>query len=588
MDYLILDTPTQAYTASTHATTTLYFPSHISTSAYGAMYVMIGLKVGDTVELDSPFFIIDTTNTTEIEQAIRESVTITENDPSVEYNGVTYYGVYIGFKETTISGCYSTYLRIRRESEVVDSVRVECTVEGINDFYVAELSNHGFDIPPTITRAISGSILQSDYPDFVALNKFMRYVTLNSFDILGKRGSVISALTALTSFGYDNLTLYSSYLSNKAESLNTQYTIISPLSNRLTPRLKLLHDACKKTYELQLISTPSTSSPRYEMPLRTALVAHYMKDYFLPIHTTIEHNFTSYPNPDTFQLSACVGSCDFPEASDDDVLFVDIKGLPDSCTVITPHEIVGIREYHSLYVSEYMIDSDTSGTCPEIYTGGVFEVPVCRRTGGKIIRQQDGVETSYTPHPNGNGLYIATIPITSDSADIYIKGSSTPIHITTTYSPYITLSVTQGEECDDDGYEFDATRFIYTGTSNDTEVQYSSQDLTSTQQDLTHPHRLNKISDPRHIPQTTTVYVTPMVYEHNNQLVAFVSSDPQWKIVTQCLDGLEFPTKQQQLMLCPKSPQIITPQDITITYSAPELKQDKSITLTYYACEQNQ
>ena len=183
-------------------------------------------------------------------------------------------------------------------------IRVGIDTYGENESLYVNLSNFGIELPSAIQKAIYDSNVHEDVIDNILVNRKMKELLCNYWDIIANKGSYKSLLNSVKWFEWgDALQIKEIWKHNEAGKVIYNDTDIITIYDSVQ---KSLNNNLKTSY-VSLYSSLYDEMPSYDneynpeliehiykwtisdIKLKIALLAKYFGKHFLPIHMSILH-----------------------------------------------------------------------------------------------------------------------------------------------------------------------------------------------------------------------------------------------------------------------------------------------------------
>ena len=258
-----------------------------------------------------------------------EEITIQE-DPNIDYDGNTFMDIRahaagsIVLTGHPLKDKYAYQLIIMCRSDVEGEFIEDFTIDsqpykvgaefwGENESLRINLANQGTELPELIGKAIYGTDLYEDNPDWVLLNRKFRELLIQHMDVIDNKGSYKSLLNALKWFEYqdlvelrevwrfrtpDGVKYYDHPLDSfitdevKARMFNSSKTTYFALrqlkrtvidgKGTLQNLIKYEHDPLEG--ELKILTCKWAEE---EMRMKMVLLGNFFETYFMPIHADL-------------------------------------------------------------------------------------------------------------------------------------------------------------------------------------------------------------------------------------------------------------------------------------------------------------
>ena len=153
-------------------------------------------------------------------------------------------------------------------------------VEEQDETLYINLANKGFEVSPTIQKALYDQDYYETNPNYVVLNNKFKELLLNYMDVLGNKGSYKSLINSLKWFEYGDLVTIEQVWKHDNKYLSR------PISQEITGDLMDLRYKCNKTTSvvLRCLDYRHDRWTKNEMRIKMYLLGKYFEAYFLPIH----------------------------------------------------------------------------------------------------------------------------------------------------------------------------------------------------------------------------------------------------------------------------------------------------------------
>lgn len=153
-------------------------------------------------------------------------------------------------------------------------------VEEQDETLYINLANKGFEVSPTIQKALYDQDYYETNPNYVVLNNKFKELLLNYMDVLGNKGSYKSLINSLKWFEYGDLVTIEQVWKHDNKYLSR------PISQEITGDLLDLRYKCNKTTSvvLRCLDYRHDRWTKNEMRIKMYLLGKYFEAYFLPIH----------------------------------------------------------------------------------------------------------------------------------------------------------------------------------------------------------------------------------------------------------------------------------------------------------------
>lgn len=212
---------------------------------------------------------------------------------------------------------YIHMLYIIAKSDVAGEFTQDINIDGIPytigaDFYVeneslyVNLSNLGFDISSDIQKALYPSNVHEDYPDNILINRKLKELLINFWDVIANKGSHKSLINSLKWFEWGDITSVSEiwkhnignkfiYSGNNLETILTDKykDCLSHFAKTTYIGLYTALETIKPTYdeennpELEFISSKWSFN---DLSLKMSMLGKFYEMFFMPIHLDLIHS----------------------------------------------------------------------------------------------------------------------------------------------------------------------------------------------------------------------------------------------------------------------------------------------------------
>lgn len=260
-------------------------------------YIEVELPVNEIFTLLSPYDLSKNTKVVDINNLKIQDGKLTSKGTS--YKGLYVHMIYILCQ----SGVPGEYI----EELYIDNIgtRIGADFYMENESLYINLSNNGKELPISIQKALYPSHIQEDKVDNILMNRKLKELLSNYWDILANKGSYKSLYNSLEWFEYGDLMdiceVWKRY-DKSGESYqihDIQKMMNDNFNNFLENRAKTTHMAIylaleKLTggYDKEL--NPALEKVAYkwsneELSLKLSLLALFYQTYFMPIHLDLVH-----------------------------------------------------------------------------------------------------------------------------------------------------------------------------------------------------------------------------------------------------------------------------------------------------------
>ena len=337
--------------------------------------------------------------------------------------------------------------------EFVEDIYIDGNVYNIGaDFYneneslYINLSNMGVEIPDSIQKAIYQSNIQEDYKDNILINRKMKELVSNYWDVIACKGSYKSLINSLNWFEYGDIVRIkemwkrpmcgSTFMSDKdfKNVLNDVFDDVLNSSSKTT-YLSLYHTLQRINngdYDEEFNPTISMISDiwsKEDMSLKMSLLGHFYETYFMPIHQDILHstiedivftNSIKVKKDGRFDRLDEVNNFDYIKSNIDNRTYF----LGNVETMVGPDTVMGVQwEPTMTYDTVYSIGVDTKNVnlyndndiktfSSQFYNGvGVvipvsLEIPIDHNIvneGNTVVDRSDFIKQTNISINTGNG-----------------------------------------------------------------------------------------------------------------------------------------------------------------------------------------
>lgn len=252
------------------------------------------------IKLDSDIFhIIDTEEDTTYDKAIKDEI-----DVYGKVLNSKYYIYIIYFAASSkVADQYMTEVIVSHKSTIVSKFMIGADFYGENESLYINLSNFGVELPQAIQKAIYSFDADEDNIDHILLNRKMKELLSNYWDIIANRGSYKSLINSLKWFEWGDLirireiwkhedfgrVIYDDrdLCSVMEEKYNDSHMGFLKTTNiSLYVALQKLGDEYDSEFN-PLIENISSEWSRKDLMIKLCLLGKFYETYFMPIHLNL-------------------------------------------------------------------------------------------------------------------------------------------------------------------------------------------------------------------------------------------------------------------------------------------------------------
>lgn len=258
--------------------------------------------------------------------------------------------------------------------------RIGAEFWGENESLKINLANQGTEIPDSVGKAIYGSNVYDESPDWVLLNRKFRELLVNHIDIMDNKGSYKSLLNALQWFEYGDLVELREVWKYETPDGTKYYD--HPINTMVNEEIRTrLFNSAKTTYftlrNLKRCIVGHTDKPTYDetiydhdpddntnvlnkiacqwteadMVLKMVLLGNFLETYFMPIHSDLIRSVVEDISDFSMRLDFSTGNTEENSSGGGTRSFGFSWGDPDNSLVIPTdplaRHIVLLDEVHA-------------------------------------------------------------------------------------------------------------------------------------------------------------------------------------------------------------------------------------------------
>jgi hypothetical protein len=203
--------------------------------------------------------------------------------------------------KSDIAGEFTTFINIKGHGKI----KIGADFYGEYESVYINLSNFGVEIPDYVQKAIYDSNVHEDYKDNILLNRKMKELLSNYWDLIANRGSYKSLFNTLSWFEWgDILRIREIWKRQSAgKTIYDDRELMSLLENKYedslgnfvkTTYFSLYANLYKITEQYDNEDNPILESialkwGKEDLALKLSLLAQFFSTFFMPIHTSLLH-----------------------------------------------------------------------------------------------------------------------------------------------------------------------------------------------------------------------------------------------------------------------------------------------------------